>query len=172
MKEVTNRFVFHLLVIISLRSFLIFWFCYSQELSPLLIVSNELVREVFEEGLMVISKLVLRKSDDVEPCLLIHPIDLLVAVINTGSSLEEHAYIGRCEESRLDHNFEGNLEFEGNLIFFEKTTVDVSVHPTSHPLDNVCHTILNKLCLWTLVNTEIEKIQELLEGTVVHPVDE
>jgi len=171
-QEVADGLVLHLLVVVCLRLFLVLWLCGSKESSPLLVVSHELVWEVLEEGLMVVAKLVFGEGDHVEPCLLVHPVDSPVSVVHTCSGFEEDSNIGAGELASLDHDLEGHLELEGDLVSFEKTSLDVSVHPTGHPLDDVGHTILYQLSFGTLVDTKVEKLEELLQGGVVHPVDE
>jgi hypothetical protein len=69
---------------------------------PLLLALAHLVRQVTEEWLMVVVELVFRECQHVKPGLLVHPVEFLVSVIDTGSCLEEQVDIGNVELLGLD----------------------------------------------------------------------
>jgi len=102
---------------------------------------------------------------------LVHPVVLLVTVIDTGTSLKEDTNISTGEDSSLDKNLEGHKQLEGNLVSFEETSVNVSVDFLGESLDNVVNTVLDKLGLGRVRDGVVEESEELLERGVVHPVD-
>ena len=125
---------------------------------PNLFISLDLVWEVFEEAVYLISKSMPRKCQYVEPNLLLHPVELLVSIVDTSSSFKEHASITSVQSTTLHEDFEADHKFEGRLISFEETTIFISVHSQSHALNDVLHAVLYKLSFWTIVDTVVEQI--------------
>lgn len=69
-------------------------------------------------------------------------------------------------------DFETDHKSERQFITLEKSAINITVNSVSHDSDDVVDTVSNDLSLCTVVNTVVEEIEELLEGRVVHPVDE
>jgi hypothetical protein len=76
----------------------VLWLVLIKELAPVLLkTSNTLWQLLVEEG-VVVTELVLGKGNNVEPDLLVHPVVLLVTVINTRTGLQEHTHISISED--------------------------------------------------------------------------
>ena len=169
MEEVTNGLGIHLVLVLGnghvLGRVLI------QVLLPLLLVALNLVNDILIEARWLVVEFVLRQGDNVEPHLLVHPVELLIPVVDTRAGLEKHVHIALVKHACLDQDLQAHHELEGDLISFEETSIDVSVHLVGHAVNNVGNTVLNELGLGRLVNTIIEQIEELLQRGVVHPVD-
>jgi hypothetical protein len=102
---------------------------------------------------------------------LVHPVVFLVSIIDTCTSLEEDTDVCSCKNTGFDQDLEGHHELESYLVSFEETSVNVSVNLLCESLDNILDTILDELSLLGLFNCVVEKTEELLKGSVVHPVD-
>jgi hypothetical protein len=125
----------------------VFGLVFVKELLPFLLEASNTLRQLLVEEGVVVAELVLGKSNNVEPYLLVHPVVLLVTVIDTGTSLEEDTDVCVGKNISLDEDLECHHQLEGSLVSFEETSVDVSVHLLGQSLDNVLHTIFDELSL-------------------------
>jgi len=160
--EVTNVLIsVDLILVIWDRC--VFWLVLIDPCLPDLVVSLDLVLQLFEEHRVLIGELMLRESLQVQPLDLFHPWEDLVGVVNTSTHFEEEADIRLIELSVLNENLGGHHEFEGNLISFEETSADIPVYLVGKALDNVVHSVLNEVRFGRVVNTVIEQVEELLQ---------
>jgi len=95
MKEMTNRLSVDLVLILWDVSIL--GRVLVKELLPLLLVTLNLVNDVLKEARWLVVELVFGKGHNVKPHLLVHPVELLVSVIDTGARFEEHVDITLVE---------------------------------------------------------------------------
>jgi len=114
-----------------------------KEFLPVFLKASDSLRKLLEEEVVLVAKLVFGESDYVEPDLLVHPVVLLVTVINTRTGLEEDANISTGQQLRFDHNLEGHHQLECDLVSFEQASVYVSVHFAGHRHNNVMNTVLD-----------------------------
>mmetsp|Transcript_6335 Transcript_6335/g.7524 ORF Transcript_6335/g.7524 Transcript_6335/m.7524 type:complete len:205 (+) Transcript_6335:1874-2488(+) len=70
-----------------------------QVLLPLLLVALNLVNDVLEEAGGLIVEFVFRQGHDVEPHLLVHPVELLVPVVDTRAGLQQHVDVALVEHA-------------------------------------------------------------------------
>lgn len=170
MNEVTN-------VLISLNLFMIirnintFWFVLINPFSPNLFISLNSIWEFFEEESMLISKLMLWQSFKIKPSFLVHPVEWLVSIIDTSTWLKEYINVSVGKLAFFNQDLKAHHKFECDLISFEKSSIDISIHLHSKPFSNIVDSIFDKLSLWWIINWPIEKSQELLKWSVIHPVD-
>jgi hypothetical protein len=92
MDEGSNILVGSDLVLIIWDS-LVFWIIEFDPLSPFALISFNSVWKLLEELKVVAIESVLGKSSNIEPCLVLNPVQSLVFVINTSTCFKEHAYI-------------------------------------------------------------------------------
>ena len=118
MEEVANGLVCKDLVLV-VGNWGVLWFVLVKELFPFLFEPSNALRQVLEEEVVLISKLVFTQGHNIQPGLLVHPVVLFVAVVNTGTSLEEHTDICVGECLRLDEDLHRHHQFERHLVALE-----------------------------------------------------
>lgn len=132
-----------------------------EEFLPFLLEAANLFGQVLEEVQVVVTKLVLREGNNIEPNFLVHPVVFLVAVINTSASLKESTDVSTCEDASLDLNLESHHQLECDLVSLEKSSVYVSIHLASQCLNDILNTVLDKLGLLRVGNGVVEEAKEL-----------
>lgn len=142
MDEVGNRTALNSLL--EVRNWLSLGLLHFNECSPA-VIATQLLENVVEECLASIAlKSVGGKSLEVLDGRVLEPSDLLL--ISKGRScLEEQADILAVDLAGLDHDLETHHHLEGNLVRFEQTSVDVSVHFVGQCLNNVIDALLDTL---------------------------
>lgn len=122
----------------------------------------------------------LGESNDVEPRFLINEVELISLWlwpssldILSSSCLQERSNIISCEFLSSDQDLEADHQHKGNLVLLEKAAVDVTMDVFGHHLDDEVHSLLRRVGFGGFLREgPVEQLQELLERTVVHPVDQ
>jgi len=118
MNEVTNILVSSNLLFI-VRDWAIFGFILFDPFLPDLLVSLNLIRELFEEESMLVGELVLRESLQVQPLLLFHPVEWFSTIINTTASFQEKADVTCSKLSVFDQDLGSHHKLEHDFMSFE-----------------------------------------------------
>ena len=131
--------------------------------SPGLLASLNPIGKFFEERLMVIGEFMPRQSFQVQPGLLIHPIEYLISIVNTTACFQEHADISTSKSSIFYQNLGGHHQFEGNLIIFKETPIDVPIHFYCQHLSYIVDSIFGQLSFCRVFDGIIKNAKELLQ---------
>jgi hypothetical protein len=170
MDEMSNILVSVDLILI-IWDWCIFWLVLVNPCLPDLIISLDFILKLFEEHGVLICKLVLGKSLQVQPCYLLHPWEYLVGVVNTSTHFKEEANITLVEFAILNENLGAHHQFKCNLVTLKETSVDVPIHFVGKALSDIVDSVFDEVGFWRVINTIIEEIKELLKRSIVHPVD-
>jgi len=123
----------------------VFWIILINPFSPDLFISIDSIWKLLEEEGVIVSELVFGKSFEVQPCLLLHPVEWLISIFNTSTTFKEHANISVCKFTFFDKNLGGHHKFESNLVVCEKTSIDVSINFFSEFIGDIVDSLLNEL---------------------------
>jgi len=107
MDEMTNVLVSTDLLFV-VWNWSVLWLIFINPLSPDLVISSNSIWELLEEEGVVIVELVLGESLEIQPGLLLHPVEGLGSIINTCTSFKEETHISRGQLSVLDEDFGGH----------------------------------------------------------------
>ena len=150
------------------------WHCLrlvrSDPLSPDRLVPLNSLWDFLEEERVLVRELVLRQGLQVEPRLLVHPVEWLVPVVDAGPALEQDVHVRRGQPALFDQALQAHHQLERHLVPFEEASVDVPVDFLGELRGDVQDPFLDQLGLRGVVNRPIEQAEELLKRSVVHPV--
>jgi len=150
---------------------LVLWVVELDPLSPFGVVPLDSVWELLEELQVLSVEAVLGQGLEVEPGLVLHPVEELVSVVDTSTSFEEHADVAWLQLTILDQDLGAHHDLEGDLVPFEETSADVPVDSHGELLLDVLDSLLLEFVLWSVLNCAVEQTEELAKGGIVHPVD-